>query len=154
MTNAIQSIKILPKVNEKVHREHEFIAHITVQNPYNWNLTECKLFIKNFENCIPFITGVKGFVLDNVAVGESISIDLPFTAEHSHAGDASITIGFYATIENTHFVRNIFEKESWDMVNPNPLTCSDTRKVDFPVHTKSKHSIPKKIREFAGLFES
>jgi hypothetical protein len=151
MINLIQNIQILPELNEKVHREHEFIAHITIQNPHSWNLTECKLFIRDFDNCIPFITGVKGFFLDDVVTGECISVDLPFTAEHSHKGDASITIGFYAIIENTHYIQNVLKKESWDMINPNPLTCSDTRKIDFPVHTKSKHLIPKKIREFAGI---
>ena len=151
MKNTIVDVKILPELSEKVHRKHEFIAQVSLQNQYDWNLTECKLFIKDFENCLPFITGVKGFILDDISVGESKHIDIPFTAEHSYAGKASIIIEFEAVVEATHYLKNVFKEECWDMVNPNPLHCLDTRKVDFLVHTKSKHLIPKKIREFAGL---
>jgi len=131
MACGIQNIEIVPEVGTVVNQEQEFTAKVTIKNTNAWELTECKLSVTGTANCNAFLQGITSFNLNDINPGASVVVDVPFTANGSAVGTASVTLTFDSVVDSTHYYTTC--SGCWDMVNPNPLTCHNSKTKEFDI---------------------
>ncbi len=127
MPCGIQSITIIPETGTVVNQRQSFRAKVKIRNSNSWVISECKLTVTNTKNCDMFLSGVTSFNLKNISANTTEIAEIPFTAYDSVVGEASVTISFNSVIDGTHYCSNLIGAGCWDMVNPNPLTCSNLK---------------------------
>lgn len=133
MACGIQKIEIVPEVGTVVNQEQEFKARVTVKNTNTWKLTECKLSVTGTTNCNEFLEGITSFNMNDINAGGTVVVDVPFTANGSSVGAANVTISFESVLDNTHYYSDVIGAGCWDVVNPSPLTCVNSRTEDFDI---------------------
>jgi hypothetical protein len=131
MSCGIQKIEIVPEVGTVVNQDQEFRARVTIKNTNAWELTECKVAVTGSTNCNAFLEGITSFNMNNINAGSTVVVDIPFTANGSSVGNASVTLTFDSILDSTHYYTTC--AGCWDMVNPKPLTCSNSKSEKFEI---------------------
>jgi hypothetical protein len=133
MSCGIQSIAIIPEIGTVVNQGQEFKARVKVKNTNPWVLSECKLLVTATTNCEAYLKGVTSFNLNDINAGVTDTIEIPLTANGSSVGAASVTISFESVLDDTHYYSDVMGAGCWDVVNPSPLTCVNSKTEDFDV---------------------
>ena len=133
MACGIQSIAIIPEVGTVVNQEQEFRARVKIKNTNPWVLSECKLTVTGTTNCAAYLSGVTSFGLNDINPGATDTVDIPLTANGSAVGAASVTLTFESVVDDTHYYSDVMGAGCWDVVNPNPLVCTNSKTEEFDI---------------------
>ena len=133
MECGIENITIIPSRGRVVNQGQNFVARVKVAAPKFWDLNECRIFIVESVNCKALLLGINSFNFDLVEGGQSVVVDIPFSANGSRAAGAMLSLRLDAIVGDTHYYKNLLGNDCWDMVNPNPLRCIDVKSINFEI---------------------